>query len=291
MTSTLFSHPLFKTQVLTKEAKGLRMLDFRSLWGTEFGGYHPRKNTRQLALSVTWHLGLKLWVLHIRRNLFYGETCLDLVEGYIGRKRSRRAWYRQPQILKYSFALQVVWSSLYTGSIVELNEILYFQKKEFGALLLQLASNLNLELLFQQEDNEQRGWKWLLDPSYSYSVASLRKALDKKMLQNSRSLKTTRIKVVPNKVNVMVWKDQHRRLATFSSLAKRGVIPESRSCPLCSRDEETEDHLFANCQVTRSLLTKIDWGLTANMKGDKLQIFLAIIYTFFWQVWRTRNEC
>ncbi|KAJ9547979.1 hypothetical protein OSB04_020522 [Centaurea solstitialis] len=167
--------------------------------------------------------------------------------------------------------------------------------------------NLNLDLLFQQEDNEQRGWKRLLDPSGSYLVASLRKALDQKMLQNSRGLKTTWIKVVPNKVNVMVWKAKHCRLATFNNLAKRGVIPESRSCPLCSREEETEDHLFANCHVSRSLLTEIgkwwnlsppcgslvdilNWGLTSNMKGDKLQIFSAIIYTFFWQVWRTRNE-
>ena len=76
---------------------------------------------------------------------------------------------------------------------------------------------------------------------------------------------------------------------------------------LCSRAEETEDHLFTNCQLARNLVNEIgkwwnlvppnssleeilNWGLAANMKGDTLQIFSAVLYTFCWQIWNTRNE-
>ena len=32
------------------------------------------------------------------------------------------------------------------------------------------------------------------------------------------------------------------------------------------------------------------WGKTNNLKGDKLHIFKATILTYFWQIWKTRNE-
>ncbi|KAJ9549144.1 hypothetical protein OSB04_021687 [Centaurea solstitialis] len=167
--------------------------------------------------------------------------------------------------------------------------------------------DLNLLSLFQQVDDEQRSWKWTLDATGSYSVASLRRALDQKLLHNDRGLKTTWIKLVPSKVNITVWKAQHHRLATFSNLAKRGIISEPKTCPFCSHEIETENHLFAECPLARSLLMEIgkwwkltpprgplenilNWGTSANMKGNNLQVFTAIIHIFVWQIWCSRNE-
>ena len=97
------------------------------------------------------------------------------------------------------------------GSIAKLH-------KDMVALQVDLHASFHCESPTGQ-------WRWSLDLIGNFSVASLRKKLDSFLLQNDRNLKTNWIKFVSIKMNIAVWNTQHRRLPTFSNLAKRGIIP------------------------------------------------------------------
>ena len=68
-----------------------------------------------------------------------------------------------------------------------------------------------------------------------------------------------------------------------------------------------EAHIFFDCFIAKSLIILIakwwniphtgnmmesifSWGEANNLKGDRLHIFKVIILTYFWQIWKTRNE-
>ncbi|KAJ9548464.1 hypothetical protein OSB04_021007, partial [Centaurea solstitialis] len=124
---------------------------------------------------------------------------------------------------------------------------------------------------------------------------------------NNRDLQTLWCNHLPSKVNLLIWKLQHKRLATFDNLAKRGIIPETKPCPFCSLSPETEDRIFADCFMARNILREIadwwklgqppnsleeilSWGELSNFSGENLQLFNAVIFTCLWQIWNSRNE-
>ncbi|KAJ9564530.1 hypothetical protein OSB04_000496 [Centaurea solstitialis] len=175
--------------------------------------------------------------------------------------------------------------------------------KDMAALQVDLPAAFHLE----SSPGQSFTWRWSLDPSDRYTVSSLRKKLDSSFLHNGLNFKTNWLKIVPSKVNIAVWKIQHKRLPTFGNLARRGIISEVKSCPLCSLEPETEDHLMMGCPFSQCLLREIggwwslnipvgpiesllNWGVNANFKGTKLEAFTSIIYTFCWLIWKARNQ-
>ena len=98
-----------------------------------------------------------------------------------------------------------------------------------------------------------------------------------------------------------------RRLTTFKNLLKRGIISDVKYCPLYELYPETEAHIFFDCFFAKSLIIEIakwwniphsrnmlesifSWDEANNLKGERLHIFKATILTYFWQIWKTRNE-
>ncbi|GJT12041.1 uncharacterized mitochondrial protein-like protein [Tanacetum coccineum] len=66
-------------------------------------------------------------------------------------------------------------------------------------------------------------WKWSLENSGDFSVASVRKMLDDKMLSDVTT-KTRWIKLVPIKVNVHAWKVKIDSLPTRFNISRRDII-------------------------------------------------------------------
>lgn len=171
--------------------------------------------------------------------------------------------------------------------------------------------NIVFSSLFQYDQNEavneNEKWSWRLSKNGSYSVSSFRSALDDLYLPSNK-LSFNWIKIVPRKINVLVWRIIHRRLPTMANLAKRGVQVANVNCPICKMTEENEDHLFFECTAAKetikavskwwksdetrinSLDELLNWSRTLGLKGRKESVFLGVIYTCLWLLWRFRND-
>ena len=97
-------------------------------------------------------------------------------------------------------------------------------------------------------------------------------------------------------------------MATKINLQKKGVVFLSLSCPLCGDVDETENHIFVQCSMSRRILSHISrwwgvdcnqvldisqlfmWGESLNFKGEKLKVFLAVVYAYLFLIWKLRNE-
>ncbi|GKE71311.1 RNA-directed DNA polymerase, eukaryota, partial [Tanacetum coccineum] len=75
-------------------------------------------------------------------------------------------------------------------------------------------------------------WKWDLESSGDFSVASVRKIIDDKSLSDV-DLKTRWIKYVPIKVNVHAWKVKTDSLPTRFNVSRRGIDIDSIMCAIC----------------------------------------------------------
>ena len=90
-----------------------------------------------------------------------------------------------------------------------------------------------------------------------------------------------------------------------SNLQKRGIVLHSGLCPLCNREEETENHLFLNCSTAKELAASLCgwWGSGGIPAGtvDVAQLFISNQIThaakretarraFLWTIWKGRNE-
>nr|GEW57485.1 RNA-directed DNA polymerase, eukaryota, reverse transcriptase zinc-binding domain protein [Tanacetum cinerariifolium] len=72
-------------------------------------------------------------------------------------------------------------------------------------------------------------WKWTLEGSGEFPVASARKFIDNSRLIGSPK-KTRWIKMVPFKVNILAWKVQFDLLPTRLNLSRRGLFRNIKSC-------------------------------------------------------------
>ncbi|GJS07785.1 RNA-directed DNA polymerase, eukaryota [Tanacetum coccineum] len=99
-------------------------------------------------------------------------------------------------------------------------------------------------------------WKWDLESSGDFSVASVRKIIDDKSLSDVDS-KTRWIKYVPIKVNVHTWKVKTDSLPTRFNVSRRGIDIDSIMCVICDNGVETSIHLFFYCFMIRQIVRKI----------------------------------
>ncbi|GJT64413.1 RNA-directed DNA polymerase, eukaryota [Tanacetum coccineum] len=129
------------------------------------------------------------------------------------------------------------------------------EQEQYEALLVQVQ-DVNLVPVSDY-------WKWSLENLGDFSVASVRKMLDDKMLLDVTT-KTRWIKLVPIKVNVHAWKVKIDSLPTRFNISRRGMDIESITCSICDNDVELSSHLFFKCNMVRDIIRKITrwWDIT-----------------------------
>ncbi|GJR18121.1 RNA-directed DNA polymerase, eukaryota, reverse transcriptase zinc-binding domain protein, partial [Tanacetum coccineum] len=120
------------------------------------------------------------------------------------------------------------------------------------AQLSQLITNLEGVTLGDMRDR----WVWSMDGTGEFSVASVRKVIDDRLLPDISS-KTKWVNMVPIKINIHAWKVRLDGLPTRLNLSKRGMDIESISCPLCDNAVESSSHIFFACHIARELFRKI----------------------------------
>ncbi|GKA10930.1 RNA-directed DNA polymerase, eukaryota, reverse transcriptase zinc-binding domain protein [Tanacetum coccineum] len=150
-------------------------------------------------------------------------------------------------------------------------------------------------------------WAWSLKGSGEFSVASVRKLIDDRMLPEV-SPKTRWIIVVPIKVNVHVWKVRLDCLPTMLNISRRGMNIEFILFPICGKEVESSSHIFFACQIVREVFRKItcwwdvnlmevssyeewlDWLLKLRLHYKYKQLLERVCYIMWWLIWIFRNK-
>nr|GFA24865.1 RNA-directed DNA polymerase, eukaryota, reverse transcriptase zinc-binding domain protein [Tanacetum cinerariifolium] len=124
------------------------------------------------------------------------------------------------------------------------------------------AEQVQLELLQDlmhgcMLSNSNDRWSWSLDGGGDFTVSSVRKAIDNRILPKG-STKTRWIKEVPIKINIHAWKVKNDCLPTRFNMSRRGMDIDSILCPMCNSMAESSMHLFFSCNFIRDIMLKIN---------------------------------
>nr|GEW40329.1 RNA-directed DNA polymerase, eukaryota [Tanacetum cinerariifolium] len=116
---------------------------------------------------------------------------------------------------------------------------------------IQLVKDMEGVFLVDMKDR----WSWSLAGNGDFSVASIKKELDDRLLPLV-STKTRWIRDVPIKINIHAWKVKLDSLPTRLNISKRGIVIDAILCPICNMEVESSGHLFFTCRLARDLFEK-----------------------------------
>ncbi|GJY48454.1 RNA-directed DNA polymerase, eukaryota, reverse transcriptase zinc-binding domain protein [Tanacetum coccineum] len=150
-------------------------------------------------------------------------------------------------------------------------------------------------------------WMWSVDASSGYTVASGRTLIDSNILDVAP--KATRWnRLIPNKVNVFIWRLMLNKLPTRVNLDRRDIDVGSILCPICLEDIETVNHIFFSCNMAKDLWSMfaiwwdIDIPVCANVSewfewlddlavSNKVRSYIdGVGDSLMWHIWKFRNE-
>nr|XP_043616270.1 uncharacterized protein LOC122588210 [Erigeron canadensis] len=154
--------------------------------------------------------------------------------------------------------------------------------------------------------NKDDYWSWNFDGKREFSVAQIRKYIDHQRL-NVRDKATRWNKLIPRKVNLFTWRLLRNGIPTNVNLFGRGIDVMVVGCPLCSSGIDDVSHIFHTCLLMRELRSKmglwlnhnipdqepkdiLNWLDSLRITGLKRRIFEAIIFVWWWHVWKERNN-
>ncbi|GJR02887.1 RNA-directed DNA polymerase, eukaryota [Tanacetum coccineum] len=99
-------------------------------------------------------------------------------------------------------------------------------------------------------------WFWSLESSGVFTVASIRRCIDDKMLPGVSS-KTRWVKFIPIKVNVLAWKISQDGLSTRLNLSRKGLDIQSIMYPICGVKVKSTNRIFFGSSMVRELCRMI----------------------------------
>ncbi|GKA88353.1 RNA-directed DNA polymerase, eukaryota, reverse transcriptase zinc-binding domain protein [Tanacetum coccineum] len=94
-------------------------------------------------------------------------------------------------------------------------------------------------------------WECTIDNSRTFTVKGIRSHITH--LSSNTSLIPIRWNsILPFKFNILTWRIVNLRLPTRVNLDYRGIDLDSIRCPICDAAIETENHLFTECELSKS---------------------------------------
>ena len=172
--------------------------------------------------------------------------------------------------------------------------------------LAELGIDINQIMFF---DDNRICWTWDLEQDGMYTVRSLRKEIDSRILV-AAPIQTIWCKAAPRKVNLFIWRLLRDRLPTRDNLQVRGIDITSALCPACNCHPESADHLFLRCSTAKLLMAHLSsWCPmmpTLDSCGNAASLFHGvanlckssadrntyevILRAFLWVIWCNRNN-
>ncbi|XP_071688858.1 uncharacterized protein [Rutidosis leptorrhynchoides] len=129
-------------------------------------------------------------------------------------------------------------------------------------------------------------WKWLLSGNGVFSTKKLTDLINGKNLQVGPSnFETIRNNLVPNKVEIFVWRARRRRLAVLSELDKKGIDLHSVLCPICGFQIGGGLGTFTNLSINEIFMG----NSSVQMSNEDRKLWQAVDWTCGYLIWNNRN--
>ncbi|KAJ0609369.1 putative reverse transcriptase zinc-binding domain-containing protein [Helianthus annuus] len=150
-------------------------------------------------------------------------------------------------------------------------------------------------------------WRWMLDPSNGFSVASIKRVIQCHN-RDPNAYVVEWNNWVPKKVGIVAWRAEKERLPTRDALERRGVTVQSTECIICREYPETSDHLLVSCGYAQivwqalfqwckthpilafSLRDILDSYKQLDGSKERRKAFHAVCLVTVWSIWNMRNE-
>ncbi|XP_071695750.1 uncharacterized protein [Rutidosis leptorrhynchoides] len=129
-------------------------------------------------------------------------------------------------------------------------------------------------------DGPRDNWKFMLQNDGSYSVAFMSRLIDERLLASHNIfLPTDRLRMLPQKIGVLIWRVKQNRIPVRVELDKRGIDLDSVCCPICDDGLETVEHIFIHCAFARDLWSRVFrwWNLNKQPYAHMGELFQGII--------------
>ncbi|GJV58006.1 RNA-directed DNA polymerase, eukaryota, reverse transcriptase zinc-binding domain protein [Tanacetum coccineum] len=266
---------------------------------------------------VMFALTPSIWLDIVHELELIKKQGIDLI-GCIHKKIGNRAntlfWedaWRREVAFKYLYfrvyALEVFKSVDVASKLSHLNLSYSFRREPRGgaeqAQYLEMLDKVEGTSLVNLRDR----WVWSLEGSGEFTIASVRRLIDDRMLLKISS-KTRWIKAVPIKGNIHAWKLRLDCLPTRLNISQRGMNIESILCPMCGKAAELTRHIFFTCPIAREVFCKIscwwevafsevssyeewlDWIVNLRLTNKNKQLLEGIGYIMWWHIWMFHNK-
>ncbi|GJT47648.1 RNA-directed DNA polymerase, eukaryota, reverse transcriptase zinc-binding domain protein [Tanacetum coccineum] len=234
-----------------------------SLWAKVIKGIHGEDGKIGKAVS---NLHSSTWLDIVKEIDSLNQQGMNFV-GYIHKKMGNGLHtYFWDDIWKGDTALKILYPRIYA---LETNKNISVASKlgqnNLGLSLRRIprggVEQSQLEALREFSDNtvlvdSMDRWSWSLEGSGNFSVASVRREIDKNLLPMVSS-KTRWVNEVPKKVNIHAWKVKLDCLPTRLNISRRGMSINSILCPNCDKEVESSSHIFFSCQFAREIFARI----------------------------------
>ncbi|KAK9065261.1 hypothetical protein SSX86_016644 [Deinandra increscens subsp. villosa] len=135
--------------------------------------------------------------------------------------------------------------------------------------------NIKLKELLIFSDKK---WSWTESADGLFSSSSLRALLIKPIGPGNPS-PLCWTKLVPRKINLLMWRALLGRLPTFDGLLKRNIPVSSPVCPICLEANESADHLFTGYRIALDIWSKVSSWLGKKSNITRILVIVILVPT------------
>ncbi|XP_071739044.1 uncharacterized protein [Rutidosis leptorrhynchoides] len=84
--------------------------------------------------------------------------------------------------------------------------------------------------------------------------------------------------MLPQKIELFIWRVKQQRIPVKIELDKRGVDLDTVRCPVCNNDLETVEHIFIHCFFAKDLWSRVFrwWKINRKMYTQLEDMFKGI---------------
>ncbi|XP_071689850.1 uncharacterized protein [Rutidosis leptorrhynchoides] len=173
-----------------------------------------------------------------------------------------------------------------------------------------LRLGLRSSSLYKARSKKEDSWRWNSSSNGIFTVKKLSTIIEEQVYAEAynHGEVTIRNALVPNKVEIFVWRTLKKRLPVRTELDKKGIDLDSVRCPLCEDDIETMEHSFVFCSHAQEVWNRVyRWWNLGNYAPYSInemlrdfpsqvgsatgsRIWQAVVWVSAYLIWKNRNN-